>query len=146
MTKTSVCRTPYLRNYTSYDCHLWCKFVKWYFQVLFSILKFWFSRLSGGWKGKKMAQNDKKISVCCTLYFRNHISYDLHLWYTCMYKRIISPGIFFIFFKILIFGIFKGEGGGKRAKNGPKWQKILSVSLCISGTVHHMIVIFGAHV
>ena len=24
-----------------------------------------------------------KISICCTLYFRNHVSYDLHLWYTC---------------------------------------------------------------
>ena len=28
MTKTSVCCTAYLRNYTSYDCHLWCKCVK----------------------------------------------------------------------------------------------------------------------
>ena len=84
-------------------------------------------------------------SFCCTLYFRNHISYNLHLWYTwCMYKRTISPGIVFIFFKILIFGII--SGGGKRAKNGPKWQNFLSVSLRISGTVHHMIVIFGAHV
>ena len=25
--------------------------------------------------------------------------YDLHLWYTCMYKRIISPGIFLHFFQ-----------------------------------------------
>ena len=37
-------------------------------------------------------------------------------------------------------------GGGKKAKNGRKWQKILSVSLCISGTVHQMIMIFGTHV
>ena len=37
------------------------------------------------------------------------------------------------------------EGGGEGI-NGPKWQKILSISLCISGTVHHMIMIFGAHV
>ena len=48
---------------------------------------------------------------------------DLHLWYIYVYKRIISPGIFFIFLKILIFGIIRGDG--KRAKNGPKWQKIL---------------------
>ena len=36
--------------------------------------------------------------------------------------------------------------GGKRGKNGPKgpeWQKLLSVSLCISGTLNNMIVIFG---
>ena len=84
----------------------------------------------------------KKIFVCSTLYFRHHISYDLHLWYTCMYKRIMSPGIFYIFFfKILILRIIRVEVGGKRAKNGPEWQKILSVSLCISWTVHHMIVI-----
>ena len=85
--------------YTSYDCHLWCKCVKWYLQVFFSILKFLFSGLSGGWKGKKWPKMTK-ISVCRTLYFRNHISYDLHLCYTCMYKRIIiSPGIFSIFSK-----------------------------------------------
>ena len=29
MTKNSVCCTPYLRNHLSYDCHLWCKCVKW---------------------------------------------------------------------------------------------------------------------
>ena len=29
------------------------------------------------------------------------------------------------------------------AKNGPKWQKILSVSLRITGKVYHIIVIFG---
>ena len=56
-------------------------------------------------------------------------------------KRIISPGIFFIFSK----GQFPASSGGKRAKNGPKYQKILSVSVCISGTVHHMLVIFGTH-
>ena len=112
---------------------------KYYLQMVFSILKFWFSRLSGGWK--------TKISVCRSLYFRNQISYDLHLWYTCMFKRIISPGIFFIFFvSKLWFSGSLGGGGGERAKNGPKWQKILSVSLCISGTVHHMIVSFGKYV
>ena len=41
---------------------------------------------------------------------------------------------------------FFGLLGGKKAKNGPKWQKILSVTLCISGTIHHMIVIYGTHV
>ena len=44
----------------------------------------------------------------------------------------------FLFFLILIFQAVK------RAKNGPKWQKFMSVSLSISGTVHHMI--FGTHV
>ena len=94
-------------------------------QVFFSDLKFWFSRLSGGWKCKKRPKMTK-ISVCRTLYIKNYISYDLHLWYTCMYKRIIFPGIFFI------FGIIRRRGGGsgKRAKNGPKWQKF-----CLSHSI-----------
>ena len=119
MSKNYVCCAPYLRNCILYDCHLCCKCVKWYFQVFFSMLKFWFSRLSAGWKGNKWPKM-LKISVCRTLYFRNRISYDLHLWYTCMYKRITSLGIFFIFFKILIFRIIRR---GKRAKNGPKLTK-----------------------
>ena len=102
--------------------------------MFFSILKFWFSGLSGGWKVKKWPKMTK-FSVCRSLYFRIYISYDLQLWYTCMYKRIISPGIFFIifFFNILIFEIFRGWLV-KGQKNGPKSQKVLSVSLCISGT------------
>ena len=44
-------------------------------------------------------------------YFRNNISYDLYLWCICMYKRMISAGIFFIFF-LLVFGIIKGGKGG----------------------------------
>ena len=76
-----------------------------------------------------------KISVCCIFYFRNHRSYDLHLWYTCMYKRIISLGIFF--FEILIFRIIWRRGVGKRTKNCATWQRIMSVSLRISKTIHH---------
>ena len=41
---------------------------------------------------------------------------------------------------------FPGCQGGKSAKNGPKWQKIMSVKLHISGTVHHMIIVYGTHV
>ena len=95
--------TPYLMNHTSKDSHLWCKYGKWwYLQVFFSILKFWFSGLSGGWKGKKWPKMTK-ISVCGTSYFRNHISYDLYLCYTCIYGRIMSPDIFFIFFQNFYF-------------------------------------------
>ena len=72
--------------------------------MFFSVLKFWFPRLSRGC-----------LSVYRTLYFMNHISYDLHIWCTCMYKSIISPAIFFIFFKILIFEIISW-GEVKRQK------------------------------
>ena len=99
----------------------------------FKFSKFDFLGCQGAWKGKKWPKMTK-ISVYRTLYFRNHISYDLHLWYTFMCKRIISPGIFFIFFKIWF-------SGGKKAKNGPKWQEN---SVCL--TPYYMIVIFGTHV
>ena len=55
----------------------------------------------------------------------------------------IWPGGFFHFFKILIFRVVKGGG---RLPLARKWQKILFVSLRISGTGPHMIVVFGTHV
>ena len=43
--RKSVCHTSYLRNHTSYDCHLWYTCVKWwYLQAcfhFFKILIFW---------------------------------------------------------------------------------------------------------
>ena len=100
MTKNYVCCTPYLRNHTSYDCHLWCKCVKLYLQVFFfyfKILIFW---VVMGLKGQKMAQNDKKF--CLTLYLRNCTSYDCDFWYTC--KMMISSSNFFIFQNFDFFG------------------------------------------
>ena len=42
--KNYVCRAPYLRNHTPYDCHLWYTIVKWwYLQVIFSIFEIGFS-------------------------------------------------------------------------------------------------------
>ena len=48
---------------------------------------------------------------------------------------------FFIFSKFWFSGLL----GGNKAKNVPKWIKILSVALHISGTIHHMIFIYGTH-
>ena len=87
-----------------------------------------------------MAKNGPKWPkfVCHTLYFRNHRSYDVSLWYTCMYKRITSPGFLFFFtffFKILIFRIIKWEvvKWQKMAQNDKKFCLPHSVSqeLCI---------------
>ena len=83
MTKKLVCPTPYLRNHTSYDCHLWYTSVKWwYLQILFffhsfKILIFWVAGRVKGQKWPKMTKN----SVHCTLYIRNHTSY---VRYTCV--------------------------------------------------------------
>ena len=64
--------------------------------VFFNVKIFIFQVVKG-LKRQKMTQNVENF--CHTLYFRNHISYDLHLWYTCMYKSITSPGIFSFFSK-----------------------------------------------
>ena len=56
-------------------------------------------------------------------------------------KMIISPDMFFIFSKFNFFGLL----GGKGAKNGPKRQKILSVTFHVSGAIHHMIVIYDTN-
>ena len=136
----------YLESYIIWLCFMvqMCKMI--ISPGVFFNFKIFILRVIRGLKGQKVAQNDKN-SVCRTLYFKNHISYDLHLWYTCMYKSIISLGLFLIFFsKFWFLGSLEKGRGRKWAKNGPKWQKIMSVSLHTSGTVHHMIVIFGAHV
>ena len=66
-----------------------------------------------------------------------HISGTIHhmivIHGTHMENDNISRHFFFFFFKIL--GTLGGRG--KKAKNGLKLQNILSVSLRISGTVHH---------
>ena len=83
-----------------------------------------------------MAQHDKN-SVCLALYLRNHTSYDLNLRHTYVKGQYLQ--VFFLhFFQILIFGV-------SIAKNGPKWQKTMSVALHISGSIHHMNVIFATH-
>ena len=122
--KNSVCHTPYLRNNTWYDFHL-CIYGandNIFRKIFFLILsRFWFSRFLGevGLKGKKQSL---KNSVRCTLYLRNHTSYDFHLWYTSVSWWYLQD--FFFFSKFCFFS--------KKAKNGPKWEKILPVKLHIS--------------
>ena len=94
----------------------------------------------------KNAQNDENLSVARYISGTIHHMIFIYGTHICMCKRIISPGIFFFVFQNLIFGIIRKWVGVKRAKHDPNDKKILPVSLHISGTVHHMIVIFGAHV
>ena len=54
-----------------------------------------------------------------------------------MCKKIISPKVFFHFLKILIYWVNYFISVVKRAKNGPKWQKKISVPLHISESIHH---------
>ena len=87
--------------------------------VFFNFLKFPIAELSRGWRGKNDSKWQNVLSGAP--YISGTISYDLHLWYTCMYKRITSSGIPFIFSKFWLPG-----SKGKKKKNGPKWQKNLS--------------------
>ena len=57
--------------------------------------------------------------------------------------KMISPGIFFHFFKILILQVASGVKGHKMAQNE---KKVLSVLFHISGTIHPMIAIYVTHV
>ena len=72
-------------------------------------------------------------SICRTPYLSNHTSSDHNFWYTY---------VNWWYLQVLLSFFRKFE----RAKNDPKWQKILSVLLHVSGTVHHIIVIFGTYV
>ena len=58
-----------------------------------------------------------------------------------MCKMMISPWIFFHFYEILIFWVVRGVKGQKVAQN-KKLQLHLSRAI-ISGTVYHVIIIFG---
>ena len=53
----------------------------------------------------------------------------------------ISPGAFFKFCEIFIFWDVRGVKAQKMAKDD---QKNLSVAVDISGTICHMVVIYGA--
>ena len=77
-----------------------------------------------------------KNYVCRTPNLRKHTSYDRDFWYTKIkWWHFQIPFLFF--FKILI-----SRERGQSAKNGPKWQKIMCVSLCISETIPHLILVF----
>ena len=100
--------------------------------VYFIFSKFWFSGLlggGGGVKGQKKFQHHKKF--CPTPFLRNHTSYDCHLWYTSVKWWYLH--CFFHFFRLLLWWKDK------------KWPKVTknSVTLHISGTIHHMIVLCG---
>ena len=134
MTKNFVCYTPYLKNHISYDCHLWKACIKWCFFHFFKSLIFWVRR---GVKGQKTVQNDKKLCLSCTISQEPCIIWLSFLVQMC---KIVSPGVFF---QCQNFD-FPGCQGAESAKNGPKWQKKLSITPYISGTICHMIFIYGA--
>ena len=73
-----------------------------------------------------MVQNDKKLCL-------SHTSWMLFMVH--MYKMVISPCSFSFFH---FFFDYLGCQGAESAKNGPKWQKFLSVAPYISGTIYDL--------
>ena len=110
------------------------------FSYLFIFFQFWFSGSIGYPKGHKMVQNDKKLCLLHSISQKQYIIWLSFMVQMC--KLTISPGVFFNA-KILIFKFVKGLKG---QKNGRKCQKFLSVALYVSGTIYHMILIYGTHV
>ena len=108
------------------------------FSSFFQHFYFWFV---SGVKGQKYGPKWQKKS-CCTSYHWNHILYDCHLRYTFVKWWYLQ--VFFIFTKFWFSGLLGGRS--KRARNSSKWQKIISVALNISGTIHQMTVICGTQV
>ena len=113
--------------------------------------KFWFSFqvvVGGGGGGErgvgiKRAKNSTKWQknyVPFTLYLRNRISYDCGFWYACVKWWYLQQ--VFSLFQNVNFLVVQGV---KRTKNDPKLT-ILSLMLFISGTVDHIIKIFGTQV
>ena len=97
--------------------------------------------------GLKM-QKWPKMTKFCLSHSISQEAYIIWLWFLVHLSKIMtSLHACFILWKFWFPGLLGGGGWGEGgiAKNSPKWQKI-SISFRISGTVHHMIVIFGTHV
>ena len=127
----SISQEPYI-IWLLFMVHL-CKII--YPGYFFIFSKFWFFWMLGGLKGKKQSKMTKH-SVSCSISQEPYI-----IWFSCMVqicKMIISLGAFFNF-QILIFWVVRGL-------KGQKMTQFLSVAPCISGTVYHMMFIYGPHV
>ena len=124
-----------------FGTHVYNNDISRHFFHFFKILIFWVVR---GVKGQKIAQNEKE-----KLHLSDVVSQEQCSIWSCLihlFKMMISAAIFFYYyyyFKILIFLVVKGVKGQKMVQDGPD---ILSIMLYISGTIHHMIVIYATHV
>ena len=138
-----ISREPYT-TWPSFMVHMYKRAI--YLAIFSFFQNFNFLCCYFGWKGKNWPKMTKKLSLLHSISQEAYIIWSWFLVHIC--KMMKSPGAFSFFstfwFSRLLGG---GEGGGgsKREKNGPKWQKILFVSLPISGIVYHMIMTFGTY-
>ena len=105
--------TQYLRDYI-YPMIVICikfKMIRHFLNFFSKFLCFWVVKRV---KGQKMTQNYKKL---CPLQFISQEPYIIWSWFMVhMCKRIISLGVFYIFFQILIFRVNSRVKKQKRPK------------------------------
>ena len=121
MRKNLVCHTPYLRNHTSYDFHLYIygtnDNISWIFFFFFILSKFWFSMIFVGLKGQKIVP--KKL---CPLHLISKEPYIIWLSFVVhKCKLMISPGFFFFNFDFSV----KGQ---KMVQNEKRFCLLYSIS------------------
>ena len=117
MTKKICASTPYLSKHTSYDCVVLLHKFKMMTSpdAIFISLKCWFWRLleEEGVKGAKNGLKWQKILS----HFVSQELYLIWLWFLLhMCKMMISPAIFFHFFKSLIFRVFQNSSINAKRK------------------------------
>ena len=119
----TISKEPYI-IWSSFTVHL-CKRVV--YPAFFSFFQnFDFPGCWKGKKGKKISPKWQKILFVTLVSQEPYIMWLSFMVHMC--KMLISWDVFFIFEKFFWVARRWG-GGGKRAKNGPGWKKILSVSL-----------------
>ena len=109
----------YLRNIVAYDHAFWYTFVKWYFQAFFHFFKLLILGVVREVKGQKMVQNDKKFCLSHSISQEPYIIWLSFVVHIC--KMMISPVVFFHYFKYRIFQIVSGVKEQKIVQNGKKF-------------------------
>ena len=144
-----ICHMAYFRKSIAYDYDFWYTCVKWWYLpgnfFSFFFFEIFIFQAVKGVKGEKMARDNKKI-LSGALHISRTI-YDMIVIYDTLVSNVdISRRFFFFFF---IFSKFwfsgsLGREGCKRAKDGPKWEKILCRAPYHRNHTH-MIFIYGTH-
>ena len=89
---------------------------------------------------KKMAQNVENFCLSHLIFQKPYIIWSSFMVHMYMQQDNISRHffLFFFFFRILIFGIISG----KKAKNGPKWQKKFVWYTCVKWQHHQQVLVY----
>ena len=103
------------------------------------VFSFFWNCAVRGVKVQKKPKMKSNNCICHVPDLRKSIAYDHDFWCTCV-KWWYLRNFFFIVLKFSFSGCYRG----KSAKKRPKWKiAITSITRHISGTVKHMIMIFG---